>query len=270
VAGFLIGIVASLIGVGGGVFYVPITYYLLKIQSVPDGAAFKFALGTSLFTMFFTSLTAAAGHVRNGNYIKGGVPWLAVFCVAGSQIGSWLAVSAQVHVLQKIFSVMLFVVAMQMMRDKKKGGDDGESGRHGNSRSNAALFALAGFVTGFIGALLGVGGGIILIPALYIVMGRDFREVVGTSSIIIVVNSLSGFAHYMLAKPETPLPFTVGLVHLLIAAALAPGSMLGAKFGVNLLMKMNPKPVKMIFAFFVILMGLEMSGVFEIIKRIIR
>jgi len=264
--GVIIGVLASLLGIGGGVVYVPLSYMILKSQGVPDDLAFKSALGTSLFTMFFTSSTAAIGHIRIRNYIRGGTAWLIVSCIIGSQIGSYTAVIVDSGMLKKAFAILVLITAFEMLRKKKEATDGG--GHKGFMTNNAAAYALIGIATGFTGAVLGVGGGIVMIPALYLIMRRGFREVVGTSCIIIVLNSLSGFTHYMIAKPEHHLAYSIGYVNLLVAAVVAPGSMIGARYGVAWMQKINVRPLRILFVIIMIATALDLLGLFDAIGHL--
>ena len=266
-AGLFIGVAAAAFGIGGGLLNVPLVYYLLTSSGVADGLAFKSALATSMFAMFFTSLSAGAGHYRKRNYIEGAVPWLAAGCVAGAQLGAFIAVWLPGGTLKLIFGGVLLILAWRMAAGRAPG--DGEASAPLRRAAPHALIAL-GFITGAFGAMLGIGGGVLIIPALCLIYAASFHNAVGTSSILIIFTSLSAFTRFMLAEPPVHLPHSIGYVNWPIAAALVPGSMIGAALGVRLMLRVHPAPLRKSFAILITLVAMKLLGVFHAIAALMK
>jgi hypothetical protein len=260
-AGFFIGVAAAAFGIGGGVLNVPLVYFLLASRGVADGPAFKSALATSMFAMFFTSLSAGAGHYRGQNFIRGAIPWLAVGSIAGAQLGASAAVWLPGVALKIVFGIVLLFLAWRMAPERKPAA---AAARPAPPYALAAL----GAVTGVFGAMLGIGGGVLIIPTLCLMYAAPFHNAVGTSSIFIIFTSLSAFARFMLAAPAVSLPYSIGYVNWPIAAALVPGCMLGAAPGVRLMLRANPKPLRFAFATVISLVAFKLLGVFHLLSII--
>jgi hypothetical protein len=266
-AGLLIGILAAMFGVGGGVLNVPIIYMLLtRAWNVPDALAFKSALATSMFTMFFTQLAGGLGHYRNRNYITGAVPWLAPGAVLGGVCGASAAIWLSGDLLKQIFGCLLLFLAWRMAR----GGPHDQEKQTAPAENNAAALLGIGFLTGGLGSLLGVGGGVIIIPFLVVLLGHSFHKAVGTSSILIIFTAAAAFTRFMLGAPHVDLPYSVGYVNWLAAAGLAPGSMLGALLGVRFVMRMNPAPLRTAFAVLIAAVALKLLGAFHVLGQLVR
>lgn len=261
------GALGAMLGIGGGLIYVPVAAKLLDMAGVPADLAFKSALGTSLFTMFFTSLAAAYGHYKNRNFIPRASFWLIIGCVVGAQFGARAAILIAGGNLKLIFACFMLVISGRMLWGKKDSVGDVSPTEASNNR---ALFAAVGLCAGFIGSLLGVGGGIILVPGLFILMRHDFKQVVGSSSLVIVFNSLSGFLHYMAVSPAHALPFSAGYVNWLIAACLVPGGIIGAFAGVRIVRKMRRRPLEIAFAALVVTIALEFFGVYDAVAGLLK
>jgi uncharacterized membrane protein YfcA len=264
-AGLLIGAFASAFGTGGGVLNVPLIYLILtRAWGVPDDAAFKSALATSMFTMFFTQLSGGLGHYRAKNYIAGAVPWLAPGAVLGGACGASAAIWLDGDLLKLLFGAFLMLVAWRIPRVALPGAEQERDA----SANNAAALAGIGFATGFMGSLMGVGGGVVVIPFLVILLGHSFHKAVGTSSILIIFTAAAAFIRFMLKEPAAHLPYSIGFVNLPAAAMLAPGSMLGALAGVRLALRVKPGPLRWAFAIIIAAVALKFLGAYQALARL--
>lgn len=105
---FLVGCVAVILGVGGGLFQVPIMTFLL-------GFPMKIAVATSCFCLTFTALAGAAAYATSGNInLAYGIP-LTIGTVVGAQIGSWATGKIKSNIIRYAFSVILLIVALRMI-----------------------------------------------------------------------------------------------------------------------------------------------------------
>ncbi len=233
-AGFAIGLASSMVGVGGGVFMGPL---LTLGYGFPPAAAF----GTSLGAMAPMALSSTVAYHRQGH-----VKWrMALFLVplaaVGGVLGAWAASQVQAETLRRVFGLLAFGIAGLLLA--RPGGP-----KEGSSfRIQEAALAPLGLAVGFVSGLLGVGGGVLMVPALMAV-GLDIRASVATSLLAILPTSLlGGSAHYALGNLSLP--------H---AALLAAGAVPGAQVGVRLAAKVSRKSLAYLLAAILVYSGIRM------------
>ncbi|MBI4277614.1 MAG: sulfite exporter TauE/SafE family protein [Armatimonadetes bacterium] len=180
--GVLIGGSLGLLGAGGSLLTVPILIYVFNQGPVE-------ATATSLVIVAANALLAAVTHWR-----QGGVVWrvaleFGVAGVAGAFAGFWLNTLVAGRTFLFLFGLLMVAGAAAMAR-RPQARDEGTV-RPGRS---AAATAGAGVLIGVLTGFFGVGGGFIVVPALHLIVGLPMRHAVGTSLVIIVINSLTGFA----------------------------------------------------------------------------
>ncbi|MEU3148004.1 MULTISPECIES: sulfite exporter TauE/SafE family protein [unclassified Streptomyces] len=223
VAGAVVGLALGGLGGGGSVLAVPALIYLLGFT--PADAA-----TTSLIIVVLTTVTALAGHARDGN-----VAWRTglLFAAAGI-VPAVIAGAAAGHLPQTVltvsFAVIAALAALRMLRPTHAG----TSGRVRPGRAGAAGAGL-GTVTGF----LGVGGGFLAVPALVGVLNLPMRRAVGTSLLVIMINSLAALG----ARAGTGMHLDWTVIAPFTAAAV-----LGAWDGKRLSAKVRGRTLQRLFA----------------------
>jgi uncharacterized membrane protein YfcA len=249
----LIGISLGLIGGGGSILTVPVLVYLLGVDAV-------LATGYSLFIVGITSFVGSARafmqkQVDFRAVSLFGIPSILTVFIARHfvlpAIPEILFSIGRVTVTKPVFLMLVFAALMLfssffMLRNSKD--EEEEMAENGETFPQYKLLSLLlpGLLVGFTTGLLGAGGGFLIIPALVLILHIPMRIAVGTSLLIIAINSLFGFV------------FSIGRFHfewklLLIFTALAvvgvfAGSLLSHKIHGNLLRR--------IFGWFVLLMGI--------------
>ncbi len=211
----VMGLALGLLGGGGSVLAVPILVYAL-------GFGAKEAVAASLAVVGLTSLFGAAEHWRTGHVRLRVALVFGPIAAVGAYLGAHLAGLLSGATQLSLFAVVMLVAAFFMFRN---GGPvkDGEEPRSADSVGRLVLrFALPGTGVGILTGLVGVGGGFLVVPALVLLGGIPMEASVGTSLLVIAMNSLAGFAGY-LGKAEIPW----GLMSLFAALAVA-GSFAGA------------------------------------------
>jgi uncharacterized membrane protein YfcA len=233
------GVALGLLGGGGSILAVPIFVYAL-------GFGAKEAIAASLAVVGLTSLFGAAEHWREGNMRLHVALMFGPVAAAGAYLGAHLAGFLSDALQLSLFAVVMLVAAFFIFRN-------GESGKYGGKdRSDdptAPLllrFALPGVGVGILTGLVGVGGGFLIVPALVLLGGIPMEAAVGTSLLVIAMNSFAGFAGYL---GEAEIPW--GLLSLFAALAVA-GSFAGAR-----LVRLVPEgALKRSFAAFLVAMAL--------------
>jgi len=245
----LAGVLGALLGLGGGIIIVPMLTLLL-------GVDIRHAIAASLVSIIATSSGAAAAYVRDGLANLRVAFFLEIGTVAGSMIGASLAGWLPATTLQGLFGALLAATALMMLRRRTDRGApvapdpladrlhlhgslrDPATGRETpyrvtRSRLGMGLMVLAGILSG----LLGVGAGILKVPALDLGMRLPIKASSATSNLMIGVTAAAG-AGVWLAR---------GDVQPLIAAPVATGVLLGAMLGARLLPRLPSLWIRRVF-----------------------
>lgn len=251
-AGIFGGILAGLLGVGGGIVIVPALYFSLTLSGLDPELSVKVAVGTSLLTIVFTSLASSWGHYRRGaidtELLKLWAPSILVGVVVGSFVGGYVSG----NVLVAVFATTAFIVGIDMLL--RKGQAQPTPG--GFSKTVWAMF---GLLNGVISAMMGIGGGMIGVTLLNI-LGYDIRRAVGTSSAIGFLIGLPGAVIYAftgLGAQGLP-PFSLGYVNLLAALILIPLTTGFSQLGVKLAHTIPRRALRIAFGVFLLLTSARM------------
>lgn len=256
--GLLGGFIAGLIGLGGGVIFAPVLLFLFQRAGVPEDVAVVSAVATSLFGVCLASIVSARTH-----YTKGSMRPRVSALVGAITVVSFYAAKEFITtqpwftptVFQAAFGVLLLVVAWRMSRPKPELPETTE-------RSVGEVIPQlvgTGLSTGVISASLGIGGGMVLVPAFSRFLKYPIRRAVGTSSGAIVITAFAGVLIYSLADaPGMNLPGSVGYVNFLFGVCLAGPALITAQLGARVAHAMNTLWLKRTFAVIAVLIGLRM------------
>lgn len=183
VAGLVVGLVLWTLGGGGAIITVPVLVYLLGMSPLAATASSLIIVGSS-------SLVAAVSHGRAGHVAWGHGVLFAALGLGGTAVGSWWARLLDARALMAAFGVLLVVVASLMFARSRHATEDAARpvASLRNPRTLAATVAAAS-VVGMLTGLFGVGGGFAIIPALTLLLGFGMSTAVGTSLLVIALNS---------------------------------------------------------------------------------
>jgi len=232
----LVGLSLGLLGGGGSILAVPLLVYVAGLDAQP-------AIATSLFVVGATSAVAVLPHAHAHR-----VRWrtgliFATGGMAGAYVGGRLATRVPGTILLIAFAVMMLATAAAMIRGRR--GSTAavtESSTHRpHPVATVGLGVLVGSLTGFVGA----GGGFLIVPALTLVAGLPMAAAVGTSLLVITLQSAAGLLGHL---HGTPVPWTLALA---VTAAAIAGSLAGARASGRV-----PQPVlRRAFGVMVLVMG---------------
>jgi uncharacterized protein len=240
---FAVAAVFSMLGLGGGMLYVPLFKWLqlpLKTVAIPLG----------LLLNGVTSASALVRYAREGLVdFRGGLP-AALAAMAMAPLGAHLTQSVPKDILLGLFAALTILAGLYSL----KSAGQAEAPRSMSPRRRMAIGLALGGGEGFVGALLGVGGGFIVAPVLMI-MGYGVKQAAGTTAFIVTFASVSGFAAHAAEGHIEPL-----LAVLTVIAALG-GSQLGAWFMAK---RSKPGWVKRLYA--VLLLGVAAKLIVDILR----
>jgi uncharacterized membrane protein YfcA len=249
IASLIIGISLGLIGGGGSILTVPVMVYLFSVQPL-------LATSYSLFVVGTTSLVGAANNYKRGfvnintALLFGISSIITVFltrkfiipAIAGFTININGLIFTEAMFTMLLFAMLMVIAAVSMIKTRPPSIIDIPSSKNINFSS----LLLYGIGIGFITGLLGAGGGFLLIPTLVIVVGLTMKEAVGTSLLIIALNSLIGFAgdlgHFTIQWKLLLSVTTIAITGIFIGGAMAK--------------KIPAEKLKKGFGWFVLVMGI--------------
>ena len=246
------GVLAGLLGVGGGLVIVPILTFIFTANGMPVEYILHLALGTSLASIMFTSVSSLRAHHQRGAVDWSVVRRITPGIMAGTFFGSWVAAQLSTFFLKAFFVVFLLYVAVQMLLDI----------RPHPHRQLPGVWAMSGVggAIGGISSLVGIGGGSMSVPFL-IWCNVAMRTAIGTSAAIGFPIALSGGAGYVVnGLSSGPLPpYSFGFVYLPALLGVSAASVLTAPLGAKLAHNLPVSGLKKIFALLLIVMGTKMA-----------
>ncbi|WP_062270404.1 sulfite exporter TauE/SafE family protein [Endozoicomonas arenosclerae] len=252
--GVFAGVLAGLLGVGGGIVIVPVLFFLFQSFGVSPESAMLIATATSLATIVPTSISSIRAHHQKGNVDFELLKRWALFILIGVLVGSWLVTRVDGTLLTILFGVIATLSALNMLfRTGKSALFQKLPGTAGQTVMGTSI--------GFFSSMVGIGGGTISVPLLTL-YNYPAHKAVGTAAAIGLIISLPG-ALTMLALGNTPTDApagTLGLVNLIGFICIVPLTVLFAPVGASLAARLNATRLKKIFALVLLLTGLRMLG----------
>lgn len=248
-AGAAGGLIAGLLGVGGGIVIVPVIEFVLGMLDVDRDVRMHIAVGTSLATIIPTSIASARAHHKAGAIAMDLVRYWSPFIVAGTVVGALLAGKAGSEVLYAIFGIVAILVAAKMILplDGKTIGTDVPRGLPG---------ALIPAGIGGVSAMIGIGGGSLSVPTMTL-FGRPIHVAVGTSALFgafIAVPGALGFIATGWGNELLPRG-SLGYVNLVGFALIVPTTVVFAPLGARLAHRMPQRTLSLFFGIFMLLVG---------------
>ena len=249
--GAFAGVLAGLLGIGGGLVIVPMLSFMFSAQGLPDAYILHLALGTSLATIIFTSISSLRAHHQHGA-VKWPVFWrIAPGIVVGTFLGSWIAAQLSTNFLKGFFACFLFYVGVRMLRGSKPKPARQLPGTLG-------IFG-AGSGIGIFSSLVGIGGGTLSVPFL-VWCNVTMHMAIGTAAAIGLPIAVAGSLGYVINGLGTEsLPwYCLGFVHVPALVGIILASVLTAPFGARLAHTLPVAKLKKIFAVLLLFVGLRM------------
>lgn len=249
--GVFAGILAGLLGVGGGIVIVPVLYFLFQQFGVSPQSAIVIATATSLSTIVFTSISSIRAHAQKGNVDAALLKRWGPFVFMGVLVGSGLVTVVPGDLLILIFGVIACYAAYNMLFKPQSVISDTLPAPHWQ-RLMATLI-------GMFSSMAGIGGGTLSVPTLSL-FNYEAKRAVGTAAAIGLVIALPG-ALTLLFVGQTPADAptgTFGLVNAFAFLFIVPLTVLFAPVGANLANKLDSQKLKKIFAIVLLITGVRM------------
>ncbi|MBI1206252.1 MAG: TSUP family transporter [Azospirillum sp.] len=251
-AGLCGGILAGLLGVGGGIVIVPVLFHLFSLIGIDPAVKMHLAVGTSLASIIPTSISSIRSHLKRGavdkELLRSWAPSIAVGVLAGTV----LAGLVRGPVLTGVFAVIALLVATHMTVTR-------EGMRIAEQLPTGLLKHVIAALIGCFSAMMGIGGGTLTVPTLAL-CNFPIRRAVATAAaigLIIAIPGTIGFIVSGLGVASRP-PLSIGYVSVMGFLLIAPVSMLAAPVGARIAHTIDPELLRKAFALFLALTSARM------------
>ena len=244
------GLLAGLLGIGGGIVIVPALFFLFHALDFAPDTLMQLSVGTSLATMVITTSASAFVHYRRRSiiwaYTISFFPGILIGCIGGVILADYL----HSMILAKVFGIFAILLGLYFLVFKKPHFHFG--------RPQAVKLSSLGTVVGFLSSLLGIGGGTIIVPIL-IGFSIPMKSAAGISSAATFFVSVVGtVAYYIAGLDESHIHNALGYIYLPAFALISMGTLLTVSYGVKLAHKVHTEILKKIFSLLLIATGILM------------
>ena len=247
--GAFAGMVAGFMGLGGGAILTPLCLVIYPAMGVGDDSLIRVIFGTNMFLVTVFSLSAVSRHLGAATIDRRTILVMGIPAIFGAVAGSWTSSIVQAAALKSAYAVLLLLSSLLIVT---RGGTKPTSGKD-HALIPRRFKPLLGFAAGFVGSLLGLGGGILMIPGLILLFAYPLDRVAATSSSVIIFIGLTGMGAYMwygagAGAAAVGLPgWSTGWVWWSAAIPLALGGVPMARVGAWLNAKTHDRILKRVF-----------------------
>lgn len=252
--GCVTGVLAGLLGIGGGSVIVPIVIIAVKALGVPDDMVMKIALATSFAVIISSTASSAYSHSKHGSILWKEFPYLAIGTIIGVLSGSYVVNMLSNTFLQVVFCIFLTYTIYNLLFPKQKKDSEDKS-----PNPPKTWLSGGGVIIGFLSSFIGIAGGSITVPLLT-AFGYGLRKCIATSSMLGVILAFFGaISGIYYGWGDTKISeYFLGYVYLPAFVGVGITSVFFAPLGVKLAYKLPVKWIRWIFAGFLILVLLKM------------
>ncbi|WP_020166700.1 MULTISPECIES: sulfite exporter TauE/SafE family protein [Methylotenera] len=253
--GIFVGILAGMLGIGGGGVMVPVLTSIFIYQGFPKDSVVHLALGTSMACIALTSFSSMRAHHKNGAVIWPLVKTMSIGMVVGTFSGTFLTAYLSSITLSIIFAAFMGYVAVQMFRTTKIKASSGEI--------NKTELRLVTLGIGATSALVSIGGGSLTVPYLTW-RGINVKSAIGISAALGFYISIAGTFGYLIngfINPATT-QYSWGYIYLPAVLLVSIPSYFTAPLGAKLTQRLPTQILKKIFGVLLLILSLKMLSSF--------
>ena len=245
----VVGFMAGLFGIGGGLIMVPVLFYIYSFAGVAQTFVMHLAIGTSFSIIIPTSIISTITHMKFKAVDFSIVRSFGIFVVFGVVFGTIFAVNLKTPNLVLFFSIMTVIFAIYFLIQKEK---INTVPRH----INLIYRIIFGFLSGFFSAPMGIGGGVFNVP-IFKVFGYSIKVAIGTSAAIGFLNALTGATGFAFSGSylNANLPLSLGFVNIPTFLIFVPITAFMAKIGAKTVHKVDKNLLGKLFGIYLFIIG---------------
>lgn len=256
--GLVQGLCSGVLGAGGGWIMTPVQYWVYEDMGIASDVAIRMAFATGLFVIMPATAASAWGHHR-----RRAVWWrpaLVMGCcgLIGSFCGATVASHVSATPLKVVFGVAVLAIGVRMLTAISSTSVE-------EPKDNLRLWVAAALPLSFMAGLIGVGGGVFLVPVMALAFRFPMHMAVATSAATISMISVGGIAGYIvngIGVAGIPSP-SIGYVYIWPWLCLAGTSIFMTQVGVHIAHRLPARTLVWIFSVAALYIGLRMIGVFD-------
>jgi uncharacterized membrane protein YfcA len=248
------GFLAGLLGIGGGLVIVPIlSAILLHLAVLPSEQVVVVAIATSLASILFTSTSSAMTHHKNGNVPWLLAPWIMTGVALGALFSGFLAALLPEQIVRTVFVVSVVLIAIKMFVSST------HAATTERQLPNKGVLSVLTAITGGLSAMIGIGGGALLVPLLSF-FSVDMKKAIGCASVCGIVIALFGSIGYISAGSRY---FALsdgfaGFVYVPALLGIECTSWFTARLGAKATQRMPVTRIKKLFSVVLVVMAVNM------------
>ena len=229
----IVGFMAGLFGIGGGLIMVPILFYLYSFVGIEQRFVMHLALGTSFSIIIPTSIISTMTHMKFKAVDFSIVKTFGIFVVIGVVFGTIFAISLKTSSLVLLFSIMTMIFAIYFLLEKEKINPKPR-------QINLIYKVICGFLSGFVSAPMGIGGGVFNVP-IFKIFGYSIPVAIGSSAAIGFLTALTGAIGFAVSGTYLNIktPLSLGFVNIPTFLIFVPITAIMAKIGARTVHKVN-------------------------------
>ena len=245
----LVGFMAGFFGIGGGLIMVPILYYIFIFLGIEKTIVMHMSIGTSFSIIIPNSIISTMTHMKfkavNFHLVKS----FGTFVCIGVLIGTIFAVSLKTSSLILFFSIMTMIFAIYFLIEKEKSNTTPK-------KINLTYRVICGFLSGFLSAPMGIGGGVFNTP-IFKIFGYPINIAIGTSAAIGFLIALIGCIGFALSGSyfQINAPLSLGFVNIPTFLIFVPITTFMARIGAKTMHKVNRTVIGKIFGIYLLIVA---------------
>ena len=246
------GFMAGFFGIGGGLLMVPIFFYIFTFVDIEQEYVMHLALGTSFSIIIPTSIISTMTHMKFKAVDFSIVKTFGIFVALGVIFGTIFAVSLKTSSLVLFFSIMTMIFSLYFLLVKEKINPKPK-------KINLIYKAIFGFLSGFLAAPMGIGGGVLNTPVLKM-FGYTIKVAIGCSAAIGLIISLIGAIGFAISGSyyNLNIPFSVGFINIPTFLIFVPITMFMAKIGAKSVHKFDKKIIGKLFGSYLFIISCKL------------
>jgi uncharacterized membrane protein YfcA len=265
ITGLFLGFVSGLLGIGGGIVMTPVQYWIYTSMGFNTDIAIKMAFGTTIAVVLPTAISGVLIHNNQKAIVWKVAIVMGIFTFFGSIIGATLTAHIPGSALKIAFGAIALISSIRMLIPRK-------TQTHKEPVNNIWVWIAWAIPIGLLTGILGVGGGIIVVPVLVMAMRFNMHQAVATSLGMMLFTSSGGIIGYIINGQNVPgLPgYTLGYIFLPAWLILTISSVGMARLGAVVSHRLRAAQLNYIFIALLFYIGLDMLGVFDFIGRVLK
>ena len=248
----IVGFMAGLFGIGGGLIMVPVLFYVFSFVGIEQTFVMHLALGTSFSIIIPTSIISAITHMKFKSVDFSIVRTFGVFVMIGVVLGTILAVSLKTSSLILLFSIMTMIFAIYFLMEKEKINPIPR-------QINLIYRVICGFLSGFLSAPMGIGGGVFNVP-IFKMFGYPINVAIGSSAAIGVLTALIGAIGFAVSGSylNVNVPLSLGFVNIPTFLIFVPITSYMAKIGAKTVHKVDKRLLGKLFGIYLFIISCKL------------